>query len=266
MTIVAAMKSGDRICVMSDTMISDRGLARDNVIPGRLKTIVVTKWLTISYAGLSTQAIDVIRSIYHSRGITTDVALESLVGASREFGDMDFLVCSHEQKPRLCKIANGSLIEGAKAYWIGDSQVASELAKVPMPNTDVDSLPDFISPDEVSFRNAFNTFMRGNRSAGVGGAVIDCLCSPNGHCYNTHAGVFSWETIDLAKNDAGEQRRREQRNKTGISHYEYHVSSTSARGQGIVGFYLNQGKVGFIYDPIHRPRKGSQERGRRQFY
>ena len=48
MTIVAAMKCGERICVMSDTMISDRGLARDNVIPGRLKTIVVNKWLTIS--------------------------------------------------------------------------------------------------------------------------------------------------------------------------------------------------------------------------
>jgi hypothetical protein len=234
---------------MSDTMISDRRLARDNVIPGRLKSVVISEWLTISYAGLSTQAIDAIRAIYNKGNITTEVALQYLLETSRTYNEnLDFILCSHEFEPRLCKISNGSLMEGARAYWIGSSQAASELSKVPIPDNNCDGLPDYISPDEVIFRNAFSTFMRENSCEGIGGAVIDCLCSPHGHCYNTHAGAFSWDTIILGKDDPKE---REQKNKTGIFHYEYHVSTTSVRGQGIVGFYLNQAQTGFIYDPVH---------------
>ncbi len=98
------------------------------------------------------------------------------------------------------------------------------------------------------FKNAFHDFMRTNHCEGVGGATIDCLCSPFGHCYNTHAGAFSWDTIILGKDD---QVQREATNKTGMFHYEYNVCSTSARGQAILGFYLRQSRIGFIYDPIH---------------
>ena len=75
MTIVAAMKFDKRIVVMSDTMISDSNELRNNVIPGRLKSIVINNWLTISDAGLSTQAIDAVRKIYNSPNISTGLAI-----------------------------------------------------------------------------------------------------------------------------------------------------------------------------------------------
>jgi hypothetical protein len=249
MTIVAAMKFDERICVMSDTMISSAGVARDNIIPGRLKSIVINQWLTISYAGLSTQAIDAIRKIYNTSNITTEWVLKYLIVVSSQYSDeLDFIVCSHENGVRLVKVSNGRISEGAKAYWIGSVQAANELSRVTIPNNEIEGLPDYMSVEEVIFKNAFNTYMRENRCTGIGGAIIDCLCSPYGHCFNTHAASFSWDTIVLGRDDFDE---RQEKNRTGMYHYEYHVSSTSARGQSVVGFYLDQAKLGFIYDPIH---------------
>jgi hypothetical protein len=249
MTIVAAMKFDERICVMSDTMISDRDQVRDNIIPGRLKSVVINEWLTVSYAGLSTQAVDAIRKIFNANMVTTQSAVEYLLEVSARYPDeLDFIVCSHEAEARIIKISSGNLMEGAKAYWIGNAQAAAELSKVQVPDSEFEDLPEFMSVAEVVFRNAFITYMRENKCKGIGGAVIDCLCSPYGHCYNTHAGVFSWDTFILGRDNYDE---RQKSNKTGMHHYEYHISSTSARGQGIVGFYLDQAKTGFIYDPIH---------------
>lgn len=249
MTIVAAMKFSDRICVLSDTMISNREGTGNNIIPGRLKSIVLNHWLTISYAGLSTQAIDAIRELYRNRDITTEEAIQFLADVSRfHSGDLDFILCSHEKSVRMVKIANGIVFEGGDAYWIGSAQAAAELSKVELPNASCENLPDYISVNEMMFKNAFHDFMRVSRCEGVGGAIIDCLCSPYGHCYNTHAGAFSWDTILLGDDDLAQ---REVTNKTGMFHYEYNVCSTSVRGQAIVGFYLAQSRTGFIYDPIH---------------
>ena len=252
MTIVAAKRCGDRIVVMSDTMISDSNLTRNNILPGRLKTVVVNKWLTISYAGLSTQAIDAVRTIYTNPGTTTETALKYLLEVScRHRSKLDFLVCSHEFETRLCKISNGKLFEGAKTYWIGSSEAASELSRIKVSADGFDAPFGHISSEEVEFKNAFHDFMGHNNCEEIGGAIVDCLCSPKGHCYNSHAGVFSWEAITLGAESPGEQEERKRRNKTGISYYQYHVLSPSVRGQGIVGFYLSQARTGFIYDPLH---------------
>ncbi len=253
MTIVVAMKFPDRICVLSDTMITDRESTGPNIVPGRLKSIVINHWLTISYAGLSIPAIDAARKIYRKENITTELAMQHLVKASESYsGELDFILCSHEHGSRLVKIVNGHVFEGGNIYWIGITiaakEFSKEFSKVKIPNANGKSLPDYISPEEMVFKNAFHEFMRANRCEGVGGTIIDCLCSPSGHCYNTHAGAFSWDTIVLGKDDLVQ---REITNKTGLYHYEYNVCSTSARGHAIVGLYLGQAKTGFIYDPIH---------------
>jgi len=234
---------------MSDTMISDREQVRDNIIPGRLKSVVINEWLTVSYAGLSTQAIDAIRKIHNEQVATTKGAVQCLLEVSARYpDDLDFIVCSHEAGAKLIKISNGRLMEGAKAYWIGSVQAAAELSQVSIQNAEIEVLPEYMSAEEIAFRNAFNSYMRENTCEGIGGAVIDCLCSPYGHCYTTHAGAFSWGTVILGVDDHEDRKKR---NETGTHHYEYHVSSTSVRGHGVVGFYLDQAKIGFIYDPIH---------------
>lgn len=249
MTIVAAKKFSDRICVLSDTMITDREGTRNNIIPGRLKSIVVNEWLTVSYAGLSIQAIDAVRRLYNEDSISTEFAIRFLLKVSRYHeGALDFIVCSHEEATRLVKISDGQKYEGADVYWIGNLKAASDLSKMEPSVQSSDNLPDYISANEPAFKTVFHDYMRVNRCEGIGGAIIDCLCSPYGHCYITHAAAFSWDTINLGQDDPVERKIQ---NKTGIYHYEYHVSSTVARGQAIVGFYLNQISIGFIYDPIH---------------
>ncbi len=157
MTIVAAMKFADRICVMSDTMITDEGSARNNIIPGRLKSIVINRWLTVSYAGLSTQAIDSVRLLHKAKNISTNLALEHLAQVSFDhYGALDFILCSHETTPRIVKISNGQVFEGADAYWIGSSKAANELSKVEIPHMEYENLPEYMGAEELIFKGVFN--------------------------------------------------------------------------------------------------------------
>lgn len=249
MSIVAAMKFNDRIIVMSDTMISDPTGTADKIIPGGLKSIVINEWLTISYAGLSTQGIDVIRAINNLSDICTEAAIAMLIKASKAYEDeLDFILCSHEESVRLIKISSGTTFEGSDTYWIGSQQAAMELSKIEVPKMEFNNLPEYISPKEILFTTAFSNYLRDGRCKGVGGAAINCLCSKYGHCYQIHAGAFSWDTIIIGQDD---YEKRQELNKTGMYHYEYNVCSTSERGQAIVGFYLGQCNVGYLYDPLH---------------
>jgi hypothetical protein len=249
MSIVAAMKLNDRIIVMSDTMISDPNGTANNIVPGRLKSVVINEWLTISYAGLSTQGIDVIKAINKLPDICTDAAVTILIDASKTYHDeLDFILCSHEASARLIKISRGSTFEGADGYWIGSQQAAIELSKIEVPPMTFNDLPEYVSPREILFTTAFSNFLRDGRCKGVGGAAINCLCSKYGHCYQTNAGAFSWDTIIIGQDD---YEKRQELNKTGTYHYEYNVCSTSVRGKAVVGFYLGQCNVGYLYDPLH---------------
>ena len=63
MSLVMAMQFGDRICILSDSMISDSGANGQDIIPGQLKTIVLNKGASISYSGSTNKAISKIREI-----------------------------------------------------------------------------------------------------------------------------------------------------------------------------------------------------------
>lgn len=251
MTIVVSKKFSDRICVLSDTMISDKGAIKNNIIPGRLKSIVINSWLTVSYAGVSIQAIDAVRELYRTNNLSTELAIKHLAHVSKYYnGEIDFILCSHEHDPRMVKIANGQSFEGGDAYWIGSSQAAIELSKTKFADIKDNNLPDYISAEEMLFKREFDEFMRSNRCEGIGGAIIDCLCSPYGHCYISHASSFSWDRIPIGKGK-DDSNKRAAVHKTGMYSYEYNVCSTSSRGVAIVGFYLGQAEIGYIYDPIH---------------
>lgn len=251
MTIVVARRFGDRISIMSDTMISDETGVRSNIIPGQLKSIIINKWLTISYAGLFVQAIDSIRNIYRNKDITTTFAVNQLKKTTLEYeGEIEFIICSHEPDTRLIKISNGEKFEGANTYWIGSNEAASDFSKFNPPNTHTnDSLPEFVSPEEDIFKYNFRSFIKETRCSGVGGVVIDCLCSSFGHGYPGYGEAYSWDTIHLGDNYRWE--KQQEINMTGMYHSECNISSATERGIAIVGLYLGQAKIGFIYDPIH---------------
>ena len=253
MTLVLARRFGSRIAVLSDTMISHKDWPAPKVFPGRLKSIVINKRLTLSYAGLSDQGTDVARDLRRQPPSSTSALVDLLLVENRRHNDeLDFILCTHEPEtvPRLVKISGGAVSEGADFYWIGNRQAASEISRLSMQSPTAENLPDYMTQDEADFRNRFLTYLTSGAGVrhGVGGAAIDCLCSQDGHCYQTHAGAFSWDTITVGEDDPAASAIL---NKTGMYHFTYNVCSPSERGQAILGLYLSQAETGYLYDPMN---------------
>ena len=238
---------------MSDTSINNRDSAHPNAIPGRLKSIVISDRMTVSYAGLSSQALDAVRSLRHKRISSTDDAIEFLEREARSYaGELDFILCSHENSeiPRLVKITADAACEGADFYWIGNSESASALSRFETSYNEPQDAPDWQSSEERRFANRFHEYMRQSRDPNVGGAVISCLCSPFGHCYQDHVGTHAWGTITIPDPTPVEVRAAEHR--TGAVSYSYLVYCPAQRGVALVGFYLEQPGIGFLYLPLER--------------
>lgn len=105
MTVVLAKRYGSRIEVVSDTMISNSCLGREDAFPGQLKIIALAPDLTVAYAGHSNQALDAIRQL-HLRGITK---LEKLLAYLKDCTaspdhEVEFLVLSHQHEADLRRV------------------------------------------------------------------------------------------------------------------------------------------------------------------
>jgi hypothetical protein len=251
-TLVVALRSGTRIVVMSDTAISNRDAAHPNVVPGRLKSIVLNRTLTVSYAGLSSQALDVIRFI-RKRGYGATRAIEELLAASRQHqGELDFLLCSHEENesPRLVKIADSAVYEGASHYWIGNADSARALARYDSNYQHPGNAPDYQSSEEREFTHRFFEYVGQSCDPNVGGAIINCLCSDYGHCYQDHAGVHHWEPITIP--DPTPPVVRASLHKSGRASFAYHVYCPAERGVALVGFYMEQPGIGYLHLPLEQ--------------
>jgi hypothetical protein len=254
MSLVAAIRSMGRIVTLSETMISDEGSRRPmNQIPGRLKSIVMNSALTVSYAGLSLQAIDAIRRLHAMQQLTTDFAIEFLAEASTKLnGEIAFLVCSHESReyPRLIKIEGNQVSEGKDIYWIGNQASANALARVELPAMQDERAGDYFSLEERQFTRRFHHYLGHAADSAVGGMVINCLASPFGHCYQDHYGVY----VDrMTIPDSVEPSVRARMNEAGMNgHFKYAVMSTAQRGLALVGTFFEQARIGYIYEPILR--------------
>jgi hypothetical protein len=240
-----------RIVVMSDTMISNADAPRPNRIPGRLKSVVINRWLTVSYAGLSAQALDAIRMVARDQRLTTDATVTKLCDEARRLsGKVDFLVCSHEEEehPRLVKIADGKVFEGHDLYWIGNQNSATNLSRLELVPIKGESGSDYYSLEERLFTRRFHTYLEKTQDESVGGMVINCLASPLGHCYQDHLGAYV-ERITIPDPLAPELRA--EMNKAGMNgYYKYAVLTGPHRGVAIVGVYFEQAGVGFVHDPL----------------
>lgn len=251
MTLVAALRAETRVVIMSDTAIYNRDAVRRDVIPGRLKCIVLNSELTVAYAGLSSQALDVIRQAKRER-LNANQTAELLVCASDRYGgEIDFLLCSHEDKtnPRLLKIADSRVYEGANYYWIGNAASARALASYECNYTDSENAADFQSANEREFTHRFFEYMHNNADPHIGGAIVNCLCSSYGHCYQDHAGAHSWNIV-LPNTDSPDVTAALHR--TGRDSFSYHVYSPADRGIALVGFYMEQPCVGFLHIPLRQ--------------
>jgi hypothetical protein len=251
MTLVSALKMRERIVVMSDTAISNRDAVRSNIIPGRLKSIVLSTKMTVSYAGLSSQALDVIRRLRREQVDDDETAISYLLSTCKEYpGEIDFIYCSHDKfgRSRLVKITSEGTFEGSTMYWIGSAEAARTLSKLETQVPRLDNAPDYQPHQELVFTRRFFEYLENHADSNVGGVAVNCLCSEYGHCYQDHAGGVLLKPIQMPDPVPTEVRAAEER--TGMSRFSYHLYSAEDRGVAVVGYYLEQARVGYLHIPL----------------
>lgn len=282
MTLVMARQWGDRIIMLSDTMICDPNEPRSDIIPGQLKAIVLSRNLSVAYAGRKNRALDAIREVRKvlCQGADLHDVLEYLCQATnRSSGPVEFLVASHYEEPVLFKIWNGQISSGAGSYWIGDpsgvSAVQSTMNSQPIREVSerflervrisateagnpqsIPEISEWLPEEELRLTQAFIDVVRESSFSGVGGFSFYLLGSALGHCYQNHAGFFAWDSVRIGQIPIPEYRHFE---KTGTTHYQFSLTSPPQRGAGVTGAFLPQIALGFIYSPLqsdqvfHRP-------------
>lgn len=254
MTLITALKTGERIVVMSDTAISDRDAIRADLLPGRLKSITLGPRRTVSYAGLSAQALDVIRRLHRENIQSDEEVISRLRGACSEFsGEVEFLACFHDdsKQARLVKITSSGVAEGANTYWIGNGDAARSLASMELEIPPrFGDLPSYVTQEEINFTYRFSKFIELHSDFVVGGAAITCVCSSNGHGYQSEAGATMLKPVQVPDPVPPEVREAEAR--TGMSRFAYHIYGPQERGIAVVGFYLEQAATGYLHMPLFR--------------
>jgi hypothetical protein len=252
MSLVMAMQFGDRICILSDSMISDSGTTGEDVIPGQLKTIILNNGVSISYSGSTNKAIAKIREIRRdlSERIYFDEVLESLTEyTSDENGNVDFLVSSHVGIPKLYKIADGQIHYGLGMYWIGNEEVAERVLEDFGKNEQATGEPPaHMTWDEYRFRQAFKNALSGNDLPRACGLVFDCIGTPRGYRYNNHAVVRTGDrmAVDITFESADQWTHE----SPGVESYSLSLVSPNGRGLAVTGAYFERSNTGFIYSPL----------------
>jgi len=249
MTIVIARKFGDRILIASDTMITPKSGKRSPTIPGRLKAIIIDWKLSIAYAGLSEPAITAIRNVKLRRnsGECLSDTLEYLRECSRG-GDVDFIVASHDDGPRLAKISNAIGYFDLAETAIGDT----DLVKIVLGREDNVRArrQDFRSSGEQRFQKAFTDLFSesGTQLTGsVGGLPIFLLASPFGHTYQAGAFVSAWDRVSLGTPVSGQQIADR---RSGMTEWRFQIIDSKFRGLGIIGIGVPMAGVGWVHSPL----------------
>lgn len=258
MALVMAMQFGDRICILSDSMISSSALV-DEVIPGQLKTVVLNKEIAVSYSGPADKAVGKIREIRNdlAERVYFEEVLESLSEFTGNEGEnVDFILSSHISIPKLYKISAGEIHYGLDMYWIGNAGAVSRVLKeIEKGEPVTGSLPRGMTAEEKRFREAFRKVVSGRNEPQAGGLVFDCIGSKDGYHYNTDAGVHtgSGMSIGISFDYAHGQGHR----KPGS---ELSLVSPNGKSLPLAGAYFEESHMGYIYSPLD-PQLGGNRPG-----
>lgn len=253
MTFVAAKRFGQRIQLASDTMVSDPNELRRDVIPGRLKTIILDAQITIAYAGLSYQSMQAIKrakQVLSDGGTLSDIE-QILLSTTEKYKNFEngpeFLLVSHRDGPVLKRVWDNQVSRNLDQACIGQRDLLSSLLE--REKAEKLSLIPHEFEDEGPFSSAFLKLFNGIYiSESVGGFGITTTCSPYGHCYPSFAGVTSWEMITIGQGVTEQHLADRQSGKT---QWGYNISGSKLRGVGVVGAVVLDAGIGYIYAPIH---------------
>ena len=259
MTLIIAAKFGERIVVCSDTMITNASATRPNTIPGRLKTVIVSGSMSISYAGLAGPALKSIRavaSIAKSPGALHKIQEDLRKTTERHAGNCEFIVASHYDGAQIFRIWDGRVSKPLDRASIGDkapikglSEQAKQLRKA---FSESDGATDSAADtDETVFRSAFATYFIRHGvqvNSGVGGLPIAQLGSPySGYSYEPQGWSAASDTVHLSTGFTPEQ---EYDRWTGMTEYNCAIQTSDLSGVAVLGAYFEQLKAGYLYSPL----------------
>lgn len=273
MTFVIARRFDARIVLLADTKISDpdatgrfdpeagvrdRSIYANNYVPGRLKAFPLSRRLSIGYAGRSNAALGVIRDI--ARTLDTEKDLVGVLEALRKASgtrEIEFLVASHIAEPQIFKVWDGRVSGDQSTHWIGDGAISLLLnAAIASSEDRLEALrtapPSYVSFEESCFVGAWNDLLLRSPTLGgeVGGVPIHLLASPYGHCFPQSVGVYSPDVIRYsdgrAENADGEPV------EASYGQYGFALLPGDRRGAAVLGLWLEQTGLGYMYDPLER--------------
>ncbi|MBR0966115.1 hypothetical protein JQ554_18065 [Bradyrhizobium diazoefficiens] len=252
MTVGLARRFGDRILIIADTIISSRSAAKKDIIPGRVKAVILAEDVSAAYAGSVYHALPALQraaQIARSNGRIEDI-IEPLRATNAETVhdeelETEFLIASHRDGVAMMKVwRGGEITRGDALLWIGEPSVADALVSLES------AAPTPLGwPDEVRL-NWTAAQLLGDPTRfvlkNVGGFFVTLLASPVGHTYQDMAGAALCNDLRLSgatPDDSG---------VLGIYHYQ--VLHGFWRGAAVLAVYLPQPKLGFLYRPLSMDR------------
>lgn len=255
MTLVVARKFGDRIAVMSDTMISDFSKIKPDAIPGTLKSLVLDLHLTVSYAGIVEIAISAIRRAKciwtSSRNLET--VLSYLLEVTQEDA-CEFIVTAHTPSPRLHVIKRSNLSVNLDVCWIGDRTPIGKMQLLSMPN-DIE-LPAWQSADEFQFTSAFSALFARSAQINecVGGVPVNQISSPVGHAYQS---ILCVSVTDITHGSWGTPEAERLAREFEQHDYKFNSVAPDERGVALFAIHMPQANAAYIHSPLEwdQPKK-----------
>lgn len=246
MTIIIAYKDRGDIIILSDTMISFGGAERPKIIPGRLKAVVIGLRLSIAYAGHSATGIDAIRTAKRSydAGEPLEVILSALATAS--LSNCEFVVASHMRGTELRKVWNGHVSDTQSEVWAGDSEPLVELRRIEEEfRGSLVELPPAGHSLDYRPSSFVQLFLRSARfSDTVGGLPMQLEAWRLGHFYSNRACVY-YPGPFIVNGPPDPDTPPE-----GGDRYTFHTAVSGMLGAGVAGAYLEDARVGYVYDPL----------------
>ncbi|MHC4048666.1 hypothetical protein [Bradyrhizobium sp. 25ACV] len=252
MTVGLARRFGDRILIIADTMISSRSAAKKDIIPGRVKAVVLAEHVSAAYAGSVDHALPALQraaQIARSNARIEDI-IEPLRSTNAETAHdeelvTEFLIASHRDGIAMMKVwRGGEITRSDSLLWIGEPSVADALVSLES------AAPTPIGwPDEVRLNWVAAQFLGDPTrfvDKHVGGFFVTLLASPVGHTYQDMAGATLCNDLRLSGATADDSG--------GLKVYHYQVLHGFWRGAAVLAVYLPQPKLGFLYRPLSMDR------------
>jgi hypothetical protein len=242
MSLVVARFSKLGVRLYSDSQVTDPSQPRNNLIPGRLKLIVLKPNVCIGFAGQLNGAIDAIREV--AKLGSSSAIIEKLVERHRASKEaVDFIVATLQPRS-LHKISAGQHFTGGEQYWIGDYDGIKEFEKrffeLPTPAID-----DEVAAVAGQMYQAFNSVVSDRAVSTVGGILFSVVTHKGAFLYAPAANVF-FPTQEIPSGVPTALRF----GGPAEGGYAYSIYYPLEPGVPAAGVYFLQGRCGVLYLPL----------------